>query len=196
MVPTTAPTSLPLIAFPGDVTSGEMVAMDIDQNAIYFAGQIDVFTTFGSDYLESTGAYSPFIVKINKQGQVQWTKFFNWSDNAYIYDMKLASDGSLWFTGHTEASTYTLGSNSFTRIAPTFSGTNGYDYFVAKMDSSTGSVTYAAQVGTSSTVAPNSLIPVYIPGGLAVASGNVKFIAGRYYDSPSFPGGFQPYLPI
>lgn len=101
-----------------------MVAADVDKDAIYFGGEHDEGITFGSDYLESTnGKLAAFIVKIDKAGVVQWTQFFNFSSYTYLYDLKVASDGSLWFTGQTGSSSFTLGSK-------TFSNGGGYDMFV------------------------------------------------------------------
>lgn len=78
------------------------VVTDHDNNIVttgFFVGSADFDMQGGVSNLESDGNYSPFVQKLNSEGELDWVAHFNSTSNAFALAVDVDSEGSIYTMG-------------------------------------------------------------------------------------------------
>ena len=156
--------------------AGTGIAIDSENNVLvtgYFDGTATFYNSNGSSGETLTGTgYDAFIVKYNSSGNVTWATKITGSSNAGT-GIAIDSENNVLATGNFSGTTTFY--NSDGSLGPILTATV-FDAFVVKYDSS-GTVTWAIQIGGTSSQAGN---------GIAIDSENNVLATGYFSGAAIF----------
>jgi len=146
---------------------GRGIAVDGDGNA-YVSGSFGYTADFGSYSLTSAGGSDIFVTKLDSGGTVQWAKSMGGAYSDGGYGIAVDGDGNTYVTG---SFGYTADFGSYN-----LTSADGYDIFVAKLDSG-GTVQWAKSMGGAS----------YDYGyDIAVDGDGNAYVSGSFNDTADF----------
>lgn len=116
------------------------IVVDSEGNS-YITGSFSGTCYFGGPNLISAGQEDVFIAKLSSSGTVLWAKKAGGSGSDRGADLALDADGNLFVVGN-----YTSPDLSFAPL-PSLGNSGLQDFFVVKLDASTGSALWATKAG-------------------------------------------------
>lgn len=120
------------------------VATDMSGN-IYAASTYYGPTKVGSSTLTNSGSDDIYVARYSPSGAFVWAKNFGGDGYDRVSDITVTRDNLIYITGDFSSNTLTIGTNTLTYSASSYSmGFDCYNVFVAQMTSS-GGVTWAHQ---------------------------------------------------
>lgn len=143
------------------VTTGLALALDSSNN-IYVVGRYNGTFTVGSSTLTTVGSDDGFIAKLDSSGNGVWANQIAGTDIDYVQGVAVDSANNPVITGYTRSGSLSIAGQTFTKIS-------AQDLFVAKYNSSGGSV-WAVQGRTpadqnqGTDIATDSSNNVYVAG--------------------------------
>jgi ribosomal protein S16 len=154
---------------------GYDIAVDAGGNA-YATGLFSGTADFGGESLTSAGDYDVFVVKVDSDGNVVWTRQMGGTGWDEGWDVAVGSDGAVYATGFFNG-TADFGAESFTSAGSA-------DIFVAKLDSD-GNPVWTRQMGGTGDDQG---------WGIAVANDGNVYTAGHFQNTVDFDPGAASYL--
>lgn len=159
-------------AFVGSVNGEAVADLEIDASGnVYIVGycsnQMTVYPSSGSAQTINAPYYGVFVLKLNTNGGWGWVQTFTAST---INDIALDGSGNPHVAGSFLGTT-TIGGTTLTSVS------GSYDAYVAKMNTSNGTVTWAFAEGGNQTDEA---------GGLAVDNSGNVFVTGWYNGTAYF----------
>ena len=150
---------------------GKGIAVDASGN-VYITGQFSSTSmVFDTVTISTTAFNDAFIAKYNSSGDILWAKKVGGAGGDYGYSIGVDAASNCYITGYFNSSTVIIGSST---LSNPFSGTGGYQFFIAKYDAFGnpvwGKATTSSSQSTGNDIAVDAAGNSYVTGFFSSAA--------------------------